>query len=332
MQPDIIRALILVCIFGAIVIVAERVLGSIMASRAGSRAVNERLKMIARYENRDKAYVSLRRVAPDYAGLPRPIAAAMERFGGMVRAAGLRVRPETVLIYMAALAGAVFALGMLLASLLAAAITSGVLLLLLAIASAIGIALPYLYVSRLAEKRRKKIIEQFPIALDIFVRSLRAGHPSFSAIKILEKELADPLGTEFGLVSDEISYGLSLKDALVNMADRCSVEDIDMFVVCVSVQSETGGNLAEVLANLASVIRDRASMYMKVRALSSEGRMTARMLTALPILTLLGLFVINPAFYFGVAGDPLFVPGFLGLVVCFAVGTFWIRQITNLKV
>jgi tight adherence protein B len=332
MQPDLIRPLILICLFGAIVILAERLFASMMASRAGSRAINERLKLIARYESRDKAYVNLRRVTPDYAGLPRPVAAALTRFGAMIRAAGMRTRPEVILVYMASIAAAVLAIGWMLAIALGAAITSGVLLLLVVLAISIGFALPYLYVSRVAENRRKKIVEQFPIALDIFVRSLRAGHPSFSAIRILEKELSDPLGTEFGLVSDEISYGLSLKDALVNMADRCDVEDINMFVICVSVQAETGGNLAEVLSNLATVIRDRASMYMKVRALSSEGRMTARMLTALPILTLLGLFVINPSFYFGVASDPMFVPGFLGLVISFTIGTLWIRQITNLKV
>ena len=105
-----------------------------------------------------------------------------------------------------------------------------------------------------------------------------------------------------------------------------------MFVVCLSVQSETGGNLAEVLENLSKVIRDRASMMMKVRALSSEGRMTAVMLTALPILTFVFLFLFNPPFYLDVADDPLFVPGFVMLGVLYVIGFVMIRRLVNLKV
>jgi tight adherence protein B len=99
-----------------------------------------------------------------------------------------------------------------------------------------------------------------------------------------------------------------------------------------SVQSETGGNLAEVLENLTKVIRERASMMMKVRALSSEGRMTAVMLTALPVLAITGLFLLNPAFYLDVSDDPAFLPGFLGLVGLYIVGFVTIRRMVDLKV
>ena len=97
-------------------------------------------------------------------------------------------------------------------------------------------------------------------------------------------EMPDPIGSQFGLVVDEVSYGAELRDALQNMAERWDLDDMRMFVVSLSVQSETGGNLAEILENLSRVIRERHSILMKVRALSSEGRMTAVMLTVLPIL------------------------------------------------
>jgi tight adherence protein B len=116
------------------------------------------------------------------------------------------------------------------------------------------------------------------------------------------------------------------------MAERWDIDDMRMFVVSLSVQNETGGNLAEILDNLSKVIRDRHSMLMKVRALSSEGRMTAVMLTLLPVLTLVGLFLVNPAFYLDVADDPLFVPGFLGLILLYGVGFFTIRRMVDLKV
>jgi len=105
-----------------------------------------------------------------------------------------------------------------------------------------------------------------------------------------------------------------------------------MFVVSLSVQSETGGNLAEILENLSQVIRERQSMYLKVRALSSEGRMTAIMLTILPLFTFVLLFTLNPTFFLDVAGDPWFVPGFTALIVLYLIGFFTIRRLVDLKV
>lgn len=186
--------------------------------------------------------------------------------------------------------------------------------------------------SHMASKRKKRMQEQFPVALDIFVRGLRSGHPIASALDLLTKEMEDPLGTEFGLVVDEISYGADMRDALQNMADRWGIDDIQMFVVSLSVQNETGGNLAEILANLSTVIRERHTMYMKVRALSSEGRMTALILTALPVLAFSALFLSNPAFYLDVAQDPIFPIGFIGLIVLYIVGFISIRRMIDLKV
>ena len=144
--------------------------------------------------------------------------------------------------------------------------------------------------------------------------------------------MSDPIGSEFGLVSDEVAYGANLPDALSAMAERWDLEDMRMFVVSISVQNETGGNLAEILENLARVIRDRASMFMMVRALCSEGRMTGRMLTALPVLTFCGLLMLNPAFYFDVAHDPIFLIGFPALLVMYMIGFIWIRRFVDIKV
>jgi len=105
-----------------------------------------------------------------------------------------------------------------------------------------------------------------------------------------------------------------------------------MFVVSVSVQSETGGNLAEILYNLAGVIRDRANMLLQVRALSSEGKMSGWMLTALPIFSLTTLFILNPSFYLDVATDPIFVIGFPTLIVLYVIGVLLIRKIIDIKV
>ena len=116
------------------------------------------------------------------------------------------------------------------------------------------------------------------------------------------------------------------------MAERWDLDDIRMFVVSLSVQNETGGNLAEILQNLADVIRARASLYMKVRALSSEGRMTGWMLTILPIAAFVGLFMVNPQFYLSVAQDSMFIIGAIMLAVMYLLGFVMIRKMIDIKV
>jgi tight adherence protein B len=196
----------------------------------------------------------------------------------------------------------------------------------------IAYLVPVAVLNMRGQRRRKRIEQQFPIALDIFVRALRAGHPIASALDMLTQEMEDPIGSEFGLVADEVSYGADLKDALQGMAERWDNNDMRMFVVSLSVQSETGGNLAEILENLADVIRARAAMFMKVRALSSEGRLTAWILTVLPAVSLVGMFLVNPAFYLETAADPMFIWGFAMLIVLYLVGLLWIRRMIDLKV
>ena len=129
-----------------------------------------------------------------------------------------------------------------------------------------------------------------------------------------------------------MTYGAELTDALHAMAERWQIDDIKMFVVCLSVQNETGGNLAEILENLSDVIRARASMYMKVRALSSEGRMTGWLLGVLPVFTLVMLFLVNPKFYLDVATDPIFYISFPVMILWYLFGIYLIRRMIDLKV
>ena len=208
----------------------------------------------------------------------------------------------------------------------------GRLLLLGTFSLGIGLFIPLLALQIRANQMRKKILDQFPVALDVFVRGLRAGHPVAAALDLLTVEMPDPIGSQFGLVVDEVTYGADLRDALQSMAERWDSADMRMFVVSLSVQAETGGNLAEVLDNLAKVIRERQSLMLKVRALSSEGRMTAIILTALPVLAFTTLFTLNPPFYLDVADDRAFVPGFVSLILLYIVGFVAIRRMVDIKV
>jgi tight adherence protein B len=211
-------------------------------------------------------------------------------------------------------------------------ISMGRLVISLTFAVVLGAMLPLMVLNFRATRTRKKMQEQFPVALDVFVRGLRAGHPIAAALDLLTVEMPDPIGSQFGIAVDEVTYGAELRDALQNMADRWDMEDMRMFVVSLSVQSETGGNLAEILENLSKVIRDRHAMMLKVRALSSEGRMTATMLTILPIFTFVMFFLFSPRFFLDVANDPWFIPGFGFLMVLYATGFMIMRKMVDLKV
>jgi len=199
-------------------------------------------------------------------------------------------------------------------------------------AVSVGIVLPLTILDRKATQRIKKFEEQFPVALDIFVRGLRAGHPVTGALDLLVEEMPDPIGSEFAMVVAEISYGYDLRDALGNLANRIQTTDIQMFGVSVAIQSETGGNLADILEGLSRVIRERQSMVLKVRALSSEGKMTGYVLGTLPLLTFGSIFITNPSFYLDVADDPLFLPGMIALSFLYVLGIVSIRRMIDLKV
>jgi len=160
-----------------------------------------------------------------------------------------------------------------------------------------GSVLPFMVLRFLRSRRRKKFAARFPDAIDIIVRSLRAGHPVPIAINMVARELPDPIGSEFGTVTDEITYGADLESAMRNLYFRVGTDDLPLFVTAVAIQGSTGGNLGEILENLSGVIRLRFKMRRKIRALAAEGRASALILSSLPI----GLFaVINflvPTFY-----------------------------------
>ncbi len=158
-------------------------------------------------------------------------------------------------------------------------------------------ALPYLVLRMLRARRQKKFGAQFPDALDIIVRSLRAGHPVPIAITMVGREMADPIGSEFGIVSDEITYGADLETAMRNLYARIGSDDLPLFVTAVAIQGSTGGNLGEILENLSGVIRQRFKMRRKIRALAAEGRASAMILSALPIGMFVVIQFIAPDFY-----------------------------------
>jgi tight adherence protein B len=333
MSETWIKALVLACTFGAVLLLVEVLANWLASSRIESKAINLRLRMIADGRDREHTMNLLRRRGSALpADLPPFLQHVGQKLERMLVAAQLTIPTGRLMILLLIAPVAIFFLIVAIMSFLDIPFALGRLILIATFAGAVGSFLPLMFLQARASRTRKKMEEQFPVALDVFVRGLRAGHPIAAALDLLTVEMPDPIGSQFGVVVDEVTYGAELRDALQAMAERWDLDDMRMFVVSLSVQSETGGNLAEILDNLSKVIRERHSMMLKVRALSSEGRMTAIMLTILPVFAFSFLFLMNPAFYLDVAGDPAFVPGFVVLIVMYIIGFIAIRRMVDLKV
>jgi len=196
----------------------------------------------------------------------------------------------------------------------------------------VGFALPLLYIMRMKAKKLRLLAEQIPDAIDTIVRSVRAGHPIRTAFTLVAKEMSDPIGTEFGLMVDEMTYGLDLTEALENFQRRNDLQDIHYFSVTVNVQHGTGGNLAEVLSNLSTVIRDRFRTYKKIRVLSAEGRLAATVIAIVPFFTALIMTINKPSYYVEAAKNPAF-PIVIGVALVLYFGSMlMIYKIVRIRV
>ncbi|TIR22060.1 MAG: type II secretion system F family protein, partial [Mesorhizobium sp.] len=193
----------------------------------------------------------------------------------------------------------------------------------------VGFALPLLVLRRARKKRILKFAAQLPDALDMIVRSLRAGHPTTVAIGLVAREMPDPLGTEFGIVSDEITFGLSIEQAVRKLSQRVGFEGLHLLSVSLSIQAKTGGNLTEILSNLSSVLREREKLRMKIRALSAEGRLSAWIISLFPLVMFSLLMVIAPSYYGDIWSNPLVMPAFLIFGLWALLGDFIMYRMVN---
>lgn len=193
-------------------------------------------------------------------------------------------------------------------------------------------ALPYVYVRKKRSKRLDALEEQFPEALDFLARSMRAGHAFSISLEMVGQELPDPLGQEFRTLFNEQNLGAPLDLALQNFTNRVPLLDCRFFTSSVLLQKQTGGNLSEILSRLAYVIRERFRLKGQVKAASAHGRLTATILTLLPIATMMCLLVIAPGYLQGMAADPDGKKMIGGAVIAQLLGNFFIKKIINIKV
>ncbi|MDE0850232.1 type II secretion system F family protein [Yoonia sp.] len=195
-----------------------------------------------------------------------------------------------------------------------------------------GIGGVYMWIGRKANKRMSMIEEQLPEAVELMVRSLRVGHPFSSAIQIVAKEIADPLGTEMGMISDEVAYGRDMGETLKAMAERLDMQDMRFLAVAVTIQQQSGGNLAEILHGLAQVIRARFRLFRRVKAITAEAQWSGKLLSAFPILALITINVIQPGYFDEVMETDVFIPACLIVAAFLIVNMIVMRSLVNIKV
>jgi tight adherence protein B len=201
----------------------------------------------------------------------------------------------------------------------------------IALALVLG-ALPFLYVLRKRGQRMLVLERQLPDAIDLMARALRAGHAFPTALKMVGDEMAEPIGADFRILFDEVNYGVSLQDALFNLVARVPSPDLQYFVVAVLIQRETGGNLAELLDNISSIVRARLKLLGHIRTLSAEGRLSAWILGLLPFCTAALINIVNPGFMKVLFEDPIGPNLIAGALALMAFGVFWMRKIIRIRV
>ena len=324
--------IVYVLAFIAVVLIVQTGATIVLSSRDRNKQVNRRLTMLHQGMNPTEVYSALVKRPPVSPQLGnRRLVSFYDQLWTYCRQAGLSMTPVRLIAFVAAGTGVLWLLSM---SFVRA--SSGGAFLLNAIMSLIGAALlsaavAWTWLNRLRSARLKKLEEQLPLALDVVVRAIRAGHPVVAAVQLAAEELGDPIGSEFGLIVDEYTYGSDFKEALLNFARRTGSSDGHFFAVSVGIQAETGGNLAEILEGLAAVIRARRTLAKKVRALASEGRTSALVLSGLPIFLVGFLMMTQPSYYTEKFPDPLFWPMVIGVLILYGIGWLIIQRIINFK-
>ena len=200
------------------------------------------------------------------------------------------------------------------------------------IAGALAAAIPFLKINMDRSKRLARFEEQLPEAMDIMVRALKAGHPFTETLRLVSEEMNAPISVEFGITFADINYGLDVKQAFLNLLERVPNMTLMTVVIAVIVQRETGGNLAETLANISSIVRGRFRFQRKVRTLSAEGRMSAWVLVMIPFVLFVGLMVTTPSYLTIMINEPAGIK-LIGIAfIMVVIGIFWLKRIIRIDV
>ncbi|WP_108816432.1 type II secretion system F family protein [Loktanella sp. Alg231-35] len=284
--------------------------------------VNRRLEMLDKGGNREQVLDQLRKEMTQH--MKSQSIPIYSLLADKAQKANIAFTPTQIMLLMVVVSGAAFAM--------LSVLTAVSLPIQCGVAVLMGVGGVYVWINGKAKKRMNMLAEQLPEAVELMVRSLRVGHPFSSAVGIVSREVPDPLGTEMGMISDEAAYGRDMGETLKAMAERLDNQDLRFLAVAVTIQQTSGGNLAEILDGLAKVIRARFRLFRRVAAITAEAKWSGNLLSAFPILALLGINMVKPDYYDEVMLSPLFIPACLVVAAFLVVNLIVMRALVNIKV
>lgn len=318
-----IQPLIYVLIFVGVFFMVEGIyLAAFGKSVRLESKVNRRLQLLQSGENPEDVMETLRNEREQHRGKKGiPLLAPLSERAAK---ANIAFTPQALVLVV---------LGLMVASFLALTfMTSSNIQTRILISVVMGYGAVFMWLGNKAKKRMQLFEEQLPDAIELIVRSLKVGHPFSSAIASVASEMPDPLGTEFGMLVDESTYGMEITESLEHMAERVDVQDLRFLTVAVKIQSQSGGNLAEILAGLAAVIRSRFKLFRQVQAITAEAKWSGWFLSIFPVGALIMINVSQPGYYDDVMGTPVFVPAAIVIAVFLVVNVIFMRIMVNIKV
>ncbi len=302
-------------VFAAAILGIESLYWLVFGSRGAKKAVNRRLALSERNGGKSEVFDILRR--------ERGVSDNSGGWNDFLVQTGLRVSKFNLILWTAGV-GATLATAL---SLLSVRVWIAAVVGLIAAPTLVG-----LYLARARRGRIERFARQLPDALDIVVRGLRVGHPFTTAIDLVAREMQDPIGTEFGMAADELSFGREIGTSVSNLYRRVGQDDLHLLVIAVTVQGQTGGNLSDVLARLASLMRERFTLRLKIRALSSEGRLSAWILSAMPFILVAVVRFMSKDYFEDLIESPLLGPTLLYCGASLVIANIFIYRMVNFKV
>ena len=307
---------------GVLVLVEGLYLVTFGKSISLNSRVNRRLEMLDKGAGREEVFEKLRKEMQQH--MKSRSIPLYSMLGEKAQKAAIALTPQQLILIMAGLAVVAF-LGLTVGTATSMPVR-------IVMAVGIGVGAVFFWVSSKANKRLGMIEEQLPDAVELMVRSLRVGHPFSSAIQIVSKEIQDPLASEFGMIADEAAYGRDVGDAVKEMAERLDMQDLRFLAVAVTIQQTSGGNLAEILAGLAKVIRARFRLFRRVKAITAEAKWSGKFLSAFPVVALIVINVSDPNYYDEVRDHALFIPACFAVGILLALNLLVMRILTDIKV
>lgn len=315
--------LIYILIFVAVVVLVEGLYLTVFGKSISlNNRLSRRLALLEKVQDREKVLEQLRKEMSQHVnarGIP-----LYSMLATKAQKANIAFTPRQLIGIMAGLAVFSF-LGLTIG-------TEAALPVRVIVAILMGVGGVYVWINNKAKKRMALLEEQLPDAVELMVRSLRVGHPFSSAIANVAKEIPDPLGSEFGMIADEASYGRDVAESLKEFAERMDSQDLRFLAVAVTIQQQSGGNLAEILEGLSKVIRARFKLFRRVRAITAEAKWSGMFLSAFPIGALIMINVIQPNYYDDVKDTSAFIPACLAVGVFLTVNVIFMKMMVNIKV